>query len=203
MCNPALIGSGGGFATGSCPLAGTVLPPAIDAASTLAVVPGVGEPPTVIVSRNRRREDYESAVEAAAATVTAHHQETAPTAASARAADLLASGAPSHGVQRDYQRQGDGLPSSRVGDHVLSPGHQLLSWPGSYAVKGGPGRHFYFLLTLLFFNVFAVLLPVLAHHQIRAAGADNTSQGRRALIWCRIYGGLSLVSWLLPYTLLE
>jgi hypothetical protein len=37
--------------------------------STLAVVPGAGEPPTMIVSRSRRREDYEAAVELAAATI--------------------------------------------------------------------------------------------------------------------------------------
>jgi hypothetical protein len=48
---------------------GPALPPVIDPASTLAVVAGTGEPPTVIVSRCRRREDYEAAVELAATTI--------------------------------------------------------------------------------------------------------------------------------------
>jgi hypothetical protein len=48
---------------------GPALPPSIDTTSTLAVVPGAGEPPTMIVSRSRRREDYEAAVELAAATI--------------------------------------------------------------------------------------------------------------------------------------
>jgi hypothetical protein len=185
------------------PPAGAVLPPAIEPASTLAIIPGVGKPPTVIVSRSQRREDYESAIDAAATAITAHHQGPSLTAASVRPTASPALGPPPQAAQQDHQRRRD-LPSrASTGGHVLDPGNQRLSWPGSQAVQGGPKWHLSFLLTLFFLNGFSVVLPLVAYHQIKAAHADNTSQGRRALIWCRVYGGLALAAWVLPFVLLE
>jgi hypothetical protein len=187
---------------------GAGLPWVIDAKTTLAVVPGVGDPPTVVVSRNARREDYELAVEAAAATIGARGQgspprsappspPSSPSPACSPAAPAAMPGAISNGPQGDRPQ-----PPPPVTKGRLSPNQHLLGWAGRRALDGSATWHLACILTLLFCTVVSFVIAGLTYQQIKAAGMETTAQGRRVLTWCRVYMGLGVGYLLLHFALL-
>jgi hypothetical protein len=180
------------------------LPGSLDGQRTLAVVPGVGDPPRVIVSGNARREDYELAIEAAAATIQARGQgppprSTPPSPTLAPAPTAPPAMAPTLPDDRQgaWPQPPAPGPSGRPG-----PNQHLLGWAGRQALDGSPRWHLACILTLMFCNFASIIIAVLTYQQIKAAGMDTTPQGRRALTWCRIYAGVSAGWFLLCYALL-
>jgi ABC-type uncharacterized transport system permease subunit len=73
-----------------------------------------------------------------------------------------------------------------------------LGWAGRQALDGSAKWHLACILTLVFCNIVSIIIAGLTYQQIKAVGMDTTPQGRRALIWCRVYLGVS-VGWFLLY----
>jgi hypothetical protein len=179
---------------------GAALPSLLDEKRTLAVVPGVGDPPRVVVSGNARREDYELAIEAAAATIKPRGQGSPPRSTPPSPALAPSPAAPSAMAPAipDDRRGGRPQPPAPGTSARLGPNQHLLGWAGRQALDGSAKWHLACILTLVFCNIVSIIIAGLTYQQIKAVGMDTTPQGRRALIWCRVYLGVS-VGWFLLY----